>query len=135
MRVIDDAKQGAVNSANSSTVKLQLQDVDYAAMVSSGSCSCWFSCERNMRLYKSISFFWLHLSGVASLVVHCLKGPLLHHFPSFRQLFNLRAGKGCKVLSLAFSAMLLLDLGMGACKRGLQANELCVNLRPFGEDY
>jgi len=31
VRVIDDAKQGAVNAAYSSTVKLQLQDVDYAA--------------------------------------------------------------------------------------------------------
>ena len=31
IRVIDDAKQSCVNSAYSSTVKLQLQDVDYAA--------------------------------------------------------------------------------------------------------
>ena len=31
VRVIDDAKQGSVNAAYSSTVKLQLQDVDYAA--------------------------------------------------------------------------------------------------------
>ena len=31
VRVIDDAKQSAVNSAYSSTVKLQLQDVDYVA--------------------------------------------------------------------------------------------------------
>ena len=31
IRVIDDAKKSAVNAAYSSTVKLQLQDVDYAA--------------------------------------------------------------------------------------------------------
>ena len=31
VRVIDDAKQGSVNAAYSPTVKLQLQDVDYAA--------------------------------------------------------------------------------------------------------
>ena len=31
VRVIDDAKKGAMNSAYPSTVKLQLQDIDYAA--------------------------------------------------------------------------------------------------------
>ena len=31
VRVIDDARRSAVNSAYSSTIKLQLQDIDYAA--------------------------------------------------------------------------------------------------------
>lgn len=37
VRVIDDAKESAVNSAYSSTVKLQLQDVDYAAAMALGA--------------------------------------------------------------------------------------------------
>ena len=37
VRVIDDAKQSAVNAAYSSTVKLQLQDVDYAAAMVLGA--------------------------------------------------------------------------------------------------
>ena len=164
VRVIDDAKQSAVNSAYSSTVKLQLQDVDYAAAMVlgamreaglSGSDALeWlgktfdlskaykqlavlpdhqlhaivgFPCGGKWQFYKSVSLpfgctgsvygfvrisqaLWFFLSKL-------LKAITSHYFDDFP---TVERSDGCRVLTLAFSALLDL-LGWDHAKEGDKA--------------
>ena len=164
VRVIDDAKQGAVNAAYSSTVKLQLQDVDYAAAmvmeimrVSAGmnvQLHEWsgktfdlskaykqlavlpdhqahavvgFPVNGTWRFYKSISLPFVCTGSVYGfvrvsqawwfIVSKVLHSVTSHYFDDFP---TLERAEGCKVLTLAFSAVLDL-LGWEHAKEGDKA--------------
>ena len=164
VRVIDDAKQGAVNAAYSSTVKLQLQDVDYAAAMvmeimrmSAGAqvqlhewlgktfdlskaykqlavlpdhqahAVVGFQVNGTWRFYKSVSlpfgctgsvYGFVRVSQalwfIVSKVLHCVTSHYFDDFPT------LERAEGCKVLTLAFSAVLDL-LGWEHAKEGDKA--------------
>ena len=164
VRVIDDAKQSSVNAAYSSTVKLQLQDVDYAAAmvveimrVSTGlgvRAMEWlgktfdlskaykqlavmpehqphavvgFPVRSTWRFYKSLSLPFVCTGSVHGFVrvsqaLWFLTSNLLscvtsHYFDDFP---TLERAEGCKVLTLAFSAVLDL-LGWEHAKEGDKA--------------
>ena len=164
VRVIDDAKQSSVNAAYSSTVKLQLQDVDYAAamvveMTRASTCLGattmeWFGktfdlskaykqlavmpdhqphavvgfpVKGTWRFYKSISLPFGCTGSVYGFVrvsqaIWFLVSKMLccitsHYFDDFP---TLERAEGCKVLTLAFSAVLDL-LGWEHAKEGDKA--------------
>ena len=164
VRVIDDAKQGSVNAAYSSTIKLQLQDVDYAAsmafeiMRTSSQLDAqsleWmgktfdlskaykqlavlpehqvhaivgFPVKGVWRFYKSISlpfgctgsvYGFVRVSQaiwfIVSKTLHCITSHYFDDFPTIERT------EGCKVLTLAFSAILDL-LGWEHAKEGDKA--------------
>ena len=164
VRVIDDAKQGSVNAAYSSTIKLQLQDVDYAAsmaveiMRASSQLDAqsleWlgktfdlskaykqlavlpehqvhavvgFPVKGVWRFYKSISlpfgctgsvYGFVRVSQaiwfIVSKTLHCITSHYFDDFPTIERT------EGCKVLTLAFSAILDL-LGWEHAKEGDKA--------------
>ncbi|CAL1163338.1 unnamed protein product [Cladocopium goreaui] len=101
VRVIDDAKQSAVNAAYSSTVKLQLQDVDYAAAMVLGA----------MR--------------------ELLKAITSHYFDDFP---TIERSEGCRVLTLAFSALLDL-LGWDHAKEGDKALNFAADFDLLGVTF
>ena len=160
VRVIDDAKQRSVNAAYSSTVKLQLQDVDYAAAmiiqimrelaIFGGDVSGWygktfdlskaykqlavlpehqahavvgFPVDGVWRFYKSTAlplgctgsvYGFVRVSQalwfLTSMLLHCITSHFFDDFPT------LEKTDGCRVLTLAFSAILDL-LGWDHAKR------------------
>ena len=164
VRVIDDAKQGSVNAAYSFTIKLQLQDVDYAAamvveiMRASSQLDAqsleWmgktfdlskaykqlavlpehqvhavvgFPVKGVWRFYKSISlpfgctgsvYGFVRVSQaiwfIVSKTLHCITSHYFDDFPTIERT------EGCKVLTLAFSAILDL-LGWEHAKEGDKA--------------
>ena len=164
VRVIDDAKQSAVNSAYSSTVKLQLQDVDYAAAMvlgamreaglSDSEALEWlgktfdlskaykqlavlpdhqlhaivgFPSGGKWQFYKSVSlpfgctgsvYGFVRISqALWFLLSKLLKAITSHYFDDFP---TVERSEGCRVLSLAFSALLDL-LGWDHAKEGDKA--------------
>ena len=164
IRVIDDAKKSSVNAAYSSTVKLQLQDVDYAAnmvlFLMSESAAAGISGDEWMcktfdlskaykqlailpahqrhavvgfpvggtwRFYRSISFpfgctgsvygFVRVSQAIWYIVTRLLSAVSSHYFDDFP---TLERAPGCRVLSLAFSAVLDM-LGWGHAKEGDKA--------------
>ena len=164
MRVIDDAKQSSVNAAYSSAVKLQLQDVDYAAamvgeIMRESACPGVLTMEwlgktfdlskaykqlavlpdhqphavvgipvkGTWTFYKSISlpfgctgsvYGFVRVSQalwfLTSKILSCITSHYLDDFPT------LERAEGCKVLTLAFSAVLDL-LGWEHAKEGDKA--------------
>ena len=164
IRVIDDAKKSSVNAAYSSTVKLQLQDVDYAAnmvlFLMSESAAAGISGDEWMgktfdlskaykqlailpahqrhavvgfpvsgtwRFYRSISlpfgctgsvYGFVRVSqAIWYIVTRLLSAVSSHYFDDFS---TLERAPGCRVLSLAFSAVLDM-LGWGHAKEGDKA--------------
>ena len=164
VRVIDDAKQSAVNSAYSSTVKLQLQDVDYAAAMvlgamreaglSGSEALEWlgktfdlsraykqlavlpdhqlhaivgFPLGGKWQFYKSVSlpfgctgsvYGFVRISqALWFLLSKLLKAITSHYFDDFP---TVERSDGCRVLTLAFSALLDL-LGWDHAKEGDKA--------------
>ena len=164
IRVIDDAKQSGVNSAYSSMVKLQLQDVDYAAAMVLGAMQAastsdvaileWcgktfdlskaykqlavlpehqkhavvgFPVQGVWKLYKSISlpfgctgsvYGFIRISQalwfIVSKILHAITSHYFDDFPTIER------SEGCRVLTLAFSAVLDL-LGWEHAKEGDKA--------------
>ena len=164
VRVIDDAKQGSVNAAYSPTVKLQLQDVDYAAAMViqimrelaslDDNMSGWygktfdlskaykqlavlpehqahavvgFPVDGVWRFYKSIAlpfgctgsvYGFVRVSQalwfLTSKLLHCITSHYFDDFPTLERI------DGCRVLTLAFSAILDL-LGWEHAKEGDKA--------------
>ena len=150
IRVIDDAKRSAVNAAYSSTVKLQLQDVDYAAnmvlfLMSEAAAAGvsgdeWmgktfdlskaykqlailpahqqhavvgFPVSGTWRFHQSISlpfgctgsvYGFVRVSQAIWYVVTKLPSAVSSHY--FDDFPTLERAPGCRVLSLAFSAVL-----------------------------
>ena len=164
VRVIDDAKQSAVNAAYSSTVKLQLQDVDYAAAMvlgamreaglSSAEAMDWLGKTFDLsKAYKQLAVFpdhqihavvgfpkggtWQFYKSVSLpfgctgsvygfvrisqalwfLLSKLLKAITSHYFDDFP---TIERSEGCRVLTLAFSALLDL-LGWDHAKEGDKA--------------
>eukprot|EP00435_Cladocopium_sp_Y103_P057714 s379_g20.t1 len=164
VRVIDDAKQSAVNSAYTSTVKLQLQDVDYAAAMvvflmhevsqSRFKTGRWlgktfdlskaykqlavfpghqkhaivgFPVKGSWRFYKSFSlpfgctgsvYGFVRISqAIWFIVTRLLFAVTSHYFDDFP---TLERAEGCRILSLAFSAVLDM-LGWVHAKEGDKA--------------
>ncbi|CAL1153270.1 unnamed protein product, partial [Cladocopium goreaui] len=164
IRVIDDAKKSAVNAAYSSTVKLQLQDVDYAAnmvlfLMSEAAAAGvsgdeWmgktfdlskaykqlailpahqqhavvgFPVSGTWRFYRSISlpfgctgsvYGFVRVSqAIWYIVTKLLSAISSHYFDDFP---TLERAPGCRVLSLAFSAVLDM-LGWEHAKEGDKA--------------
>eukprot|EP00435_Cladocopium_sp_Y103_P058121 s209_g20.t1 len=148
--VIDDAKQSAVIAAYSSTVKLQLQDVGYAAAMvvflmrelsqSSSQTGRWlgktfdrskaykqlavfpghqkhaivgFPAKGSWKFYKSFSlpygctgrvYVFVRISqAIWFIATKFLHAATSHYFDDFP---TLERAEGCRVLSLAFSAVL-----------------------------
>jgi len=164
VRVIDDAKQSSVNAAYSSAVKLQLQDVDYAAamvgeIMRESACPGVLTMEwlgktfdlskaykqlavlpdhqphavvgipvkGTWTFYKSISlpfgctgsvYGFVRVSQalwfLTSKILSCITSHYFDDFPT------LERAEGCKVLTLAFSAVLDL-LGWEHAKEGDKA--------------
>ena len=164
VRVIDDAKKSSVNAAYSSTVKLQLQDVDYAAnmvlclMSESAAADVpgdeWmgktfdlskaykqlailpahqrhavvgFPVNGTWRFYRSVSlpfgctgsvYGFVRVSqAIWYIVTRLLSAVSSHYFDDFP---TLERAPGCRVLSLAFSAVLDM-LGWAHAKEGDKA--------------
>lgn len=164
VRVIDDAKKSAVNSAYTSTVKLQLQDIDYAANmvlaimaetaaagVSGGEWKgktfdlskaykqlailpchqkhavVGFPISGSWKFYRSISlpfgctgsvYGFVRVSQAIWFVVTKLLSAVTSHY--FDDFPTLERGAGCRVLTLAFSAVLDM-LGWAHAKEGDKA--------------
>ena len=167
IRVIDDAKQSSVNSAYSSTVKLQLQDVDYAAAMVLGAMnaattsdgsqleSCGktfdlskaykqlavlpehqqhavvgFPVEGVWKFYKSISlpfgctgsvYGFVRISQALWFILSKVLKAITSHY--FDDSPTIERSEGCRVLTLAFSALLDL-LGWEHAKEGDKALNL-----------
>ena len=178
VRVIDDAKQSAVNSAYSSTVKLQLQDVDYAAaMVLAAMREAGLSEQDNItwlgktfdlsKAYKQLAVLpehqlhavvgfpkggvWQFYKSIALpfgctgsvygfvrvsqaiwfLISKLLKAIVSHYFDDFP---TVERGEGCRVLSLAVSALLDL-LGWEHAKEGDKALNFAASFDLLGVTF
>ena len=178
VRVIDDAKQSGVNSAYSSTVKLQLQDVDYAAAMvlgamrevglSASDAMDWlgktfdlskaykqlavlpehqlhavvgFSRRGKWQFYKSISlpfgctgsvYGFVRISqALWFLLSKLLKAVTSHYFDDFP---TVERSEGCRVLTLAFSALLDL-LGWDHAKEGDKALNFAASFDLLGVTF
>ena len=163
-RVIDDARKSSVNAAFSSTIKLQLQDVDYAANMvlfamlqaeaAGVDCGGWmgktfdlskaykqlaiwpehqkhaivgFPVQGHWRFYRSVSlpfgctgsvYGFVRISqSIWYIVTKLLHSITSHYFDDFP---TLERSVGCRVLSLAFSAVLDM-LGWAHAKEGDKA--------------
>ena len=164
VRIIDDAKKSGVNSAFSSTVKLQLQDVDYAAALvlalmrelseAGQPADQWlgktfdlskaykqmavlpshqkhaivgFPVDGNWRFYKSLAlpfgctgsvYCFVRVSqALWYIITRLLHAVTSHYFDDFP---TVERSAGCKVLSLAVSAILDM-LGWTHAKEGDKA--------------
>ena len=178
VRVIDDAKESAVNSAYSSTVKLQLQDVDYAAAMALGAMKevglstsdalDWlgktfdlskaykqlavlpehqlhavvgFPKGGTWQFYKSISlpfgctgsvYGFVRVSqALWFLLSKLLKAITSHYFDDFP---TIERSEGCRVLTLAFSALLDL-LGWDHAKEGDKALNFAADFDLLGVTF
>ena len=164
VRVIDDAKKSAVNSAYTSTVKLQLQDIDYAAnmvlaiMAEAAAAgvplSDWkgktfdlskaykqmailpshqkhavvgFPISGKWKFYRSVSlpfgctgsvYGFVRVSQALWFIVTKLLSAVTSHY--FDDFPTLERDAGCRVLTLAFSAVLDM-LGWAHAKEGDKA--------------
>ena len=164
VRVIDDAKKSAVNSAYTSTVKLQLQDIDYAAnmvlaiMAEAAAAgvplSDWkgktfdlskaykqmailpshqkhavvgFPISGKWKFYRSVSlpfgcagsvYGFVRVSQALWFIVTKLLSAVTSHY--FDDFPTLERAAGCRVLTLAFSAVLDM-LGWAHAKEGDKA--------------
>ena len=164
MRVIDDARKSSVNAAYSSTTKLQLQDVDYAAnmvlllMIEATSAGLelgdllgktfdltkaykqlaiqpehqrhavvGFPIGGKWQFYRSMSlpfgctgsvYGFVRMSqALWYIITRLLSAVTCHYFDDFP---TVERSQGCKVLSLAFSAILDM-LGWHHAKEGDKA--------------